>query len=232
MTEEKKKAKRPHFSEIPHKRKPKSNEPIKTHHVQTYQVLEDKLLAELGDEDINHPQNSTAGKPTTMRLKELKAIEYMLFVGYPDYLCAHEMNRLRESNKEPIFTLRTFENWKRAYPQYFRFMDEVRDKVDKAVQTKLMESIMGEVTWEDKAITVMDGDGLSHVEIHRLYKKNPTNVQGALAWLKARQPEIWNNPTEIVLKTIRQMSDAEIDAEIKRIAEQSIETTAREVEDE
>jgi hypothetical protein len=230
--EPKKKAPRPHFKDIPHKRTEKSTEPIKTHHVQSYQYLENKLLAELGDEDLKHELNAVEGKPTKFRVQELTLIEYMLFKGYTDYLCAYEMNQLRESNKQPIFTLRTFQLWKQAYPEYFRYMDEVREKVDKAVTTKLMESIMGEVVWEDKPIVVSDGvENGSHVEVHRVYKKMPVNVQGALAWLKARQPEIWNNPTEVILKTVRQLSDAELDAEIRKLAENTIETTSREVEE-
>ena len=215
---EKKKAKRPHLADIPHKRTKKSLEPIKTHHVQTYQHLENKLLAELGDEDLKHELNTVEGKPTKFRIQELVLIEYMLFKGYTDYLASYEMNALRQSNKQPIFTLRTFQLWKQAYPEYFRYMDEVREKVDKAVQTKLMESIMGEVTWEDKPIVVSDGaDVGSHVEIHRVYKKHPTNVTGALAWLKARQPEIWNNPTEVIIKTVKNMTDQELDQELKNI---------------
>jgi hypothetical protein len=232
MAKKKEKAPRPHFKDIPHNRKPYTTD-LTTHNKQTELVVEQyeecTVMAALDDEDIKHPINSTEGQPTKYRVRELKLVEYMLFKGYTDYLCAHEMNLLRESNNEPMFTLRTFELWRKAYPKFFRFMHEVREKVDKAVTTKLMESIMGEVVWEDRVVTEMTGDGFSQSKVVRLAKKLPVNVQGALAWLKARQPEIWNNPTEVILKTVRQLSDAELDAEIRKLAENTIEATSREV---
>ena len=115
------------------------------------------------------------GSPSKLQVREMLCIQLMLMQGFSQEQIIRQLNKLRiKNNSHPgvAFDSNTWDKWKQSYPQFFNHVDS-KDPLNDVAKAyiKLQDMIEGEEVWEERAVTVMDGVGTSHVEIVKVKKK-------------------------------------------------------------
>ena len=153
---------------------------------------------------------TTEGRPTKAELKELKLIEYLHRKGLSGAWVVDELNELRKENGEPEFEYDTYMKWKERFPQFFTAIDNWKEAADKKIEASLMDLAVGTEVWEEKALTVGEGEGFSRIEKVKVKKKLAPNVQAVQFWLKNRMPHLWKDRKELEIANLQNLSDEEL----------------------
>jgi len=153
---------------------------------------------------------TTEGRPTKAQLKELKLIEYLHRKGLSGAWVVDELNELRKENGEETFEYRTYLEWKDRFPQFFASIDNWKEAADKKIEASLMDLAMGTEVWEEKALTVGQGEGYSAIEKVKVKKKLAPNIQAVQFWLKNRMPHLWKDRKELEIANLQNLSDEEL----------------------
>ncbi len=85
-------------------------------------------------------------------------------------------------------TQRTFNNWKKANPEFFHTLKIAKDMADRKVERSLYERACGYSHEEDKIFN--DSGKALIVETVKHYPPDPTS---GIFWLKNRQPDKWRD---------------------------------------
>jgi hypothetical protein len=113
---------------------------------------------------------------TTKNSEEWDNLGALLDTGFTDEQVAVYYGIARNSIGE----------WKRKYPEFFRFLKEHKKIADDGVERALYERAMGFEHIETKVF--VDKGSVTYVDVVKVY---PPDTQAARYWLNNRQPDRW-----------------------------------------
>ena len=154
------------------------------------------------------------GSPSKLQVREMLCIQLMLMQGFSQEQAIKQLNKLRvRNNSHPgvVFDTATWENWKRSYPQFFIYVDS-KDPLNDVAKAyiKLQDMIEGEEVWEERAVTVMDGVGTSHVEIVKVKKKMPSSFPATKFLLVNLDSDRFADKKTLELPDLTNLTDDEV----------------------
>lgn len=86
---------------------------------------------------------------------------------------------------------RTFDLWKKAYPDFLRSIKDGGAKADAEVAQKLRERAMGYVCKVEQAFKLKKGKDMEVVEVVTLEQEVPPDTKAIALWLGNRQRKNW-----------------------------------------
>lgn len=92
---------------------------------------------------------------------------------------------------------KTFENWKKRYPEFLQAIRDGGDKADAEVAQRLRARAMGYVCKVEQAFKVKMGKDQEKVEIVTLEQELPPDTKAATIWLSNRQRHKWKDKQSI-----------------------------------
>jgi hypothetical protein len=112
----------------------------------------------------------------------------------------------------------TIYNWKKEHLDFFEAIKRGKEEYDTSrVVVALRERATG-YSHDDVHISNFQGE-ITETEITKHYPPDPTSM---IFWLKNRDPNRWRDKVDVgVTKKYEDMTDEEIDAQIKRLKEQT-----------
>lgn len=114
----------------------------------------------------------------------------------------------------------TLSEWKRKFPDFSDAIKRGKGPADGVVAAALFGRAKGAEWIEEQAIKVKrveykDGKRLlevERVEIVKVRRSAPADTTAAIFWLKNRRPDVWRDKSEMDIRKLGDMSDAELEA--------------------
>ena len=127
-------------------------------------------------------KKSSRGRPSSITKVDMEHLQMLAKAGWDDVHMAQFCK----------VTPRTFDNWKKQNPDFFRSLKSWKLEADEKVERSLYERACGYSCPEEK-IFQFEG-GVVRAQTVRHYPPDPVSC---IFWLKNRQPEQWREKQEV-----------------------------------